>query len=64
MRKGVGRELVNDMMAFADELEIGRIEVTGNPDSLDFYRAVGFVVDYETPTELGTGLRMHLEVIV
>ena len=51
------------MMAFADELGIGRIEVTGNHDSLDFYRAVGFVVDYETPTEFGTGLRIHLEVI-
>jgi hypothetical protein len=36
--------------------------VTGNPHAVDFYRAVGFVEVGPVAVELGTGLRMCLDV--
>ena len=39
-----------------------RIEVTANPNALDFYEKTGFVTDHTTQTEFGPGLRMHLDL--
>jgi ribosomal protein S18 acetylase RimI-like enzyme len=62
MRRGVGRGLMLDAMEIARSLSASRIEVTANTHALDFYEKVGFVVDGVTETQLGVGLRMHLDL--
>jgi len=62
MRRGIGRALIGDAMAYARTSGMTRIEVDGNPHALEFYEAVGFVTDAEVRTELGTGYRLHLDV--
>src|SRR5262245_19351295 len=62
MSRGIGRQLVLDVISLARERGIERIEVTGNGHALDFYEEVGFIVDGPTATPLGEGLRMHLDV--
>src|SRR4051812_201812 len=61
-RRGAARQLVRRIVADAAAEGVVRIEVTANPHALDFYAAVGFVPDGQTDTELGSGLRMHLDV--
>ena len=62
VRRGVGRALVDDVLAFAGTTGAARVTVDANPHAQAFYGSVGFVVDGEAPTELGTGLRMHRDV--
>jgi GNAT superfamily N-acetyltransferase len=59
MRRGVGRALVDDVIA---SLPAGSppLEVTANPHALAFYRSVGFVDGDPVETQLGTGVRMRL----
>lgn len=62
MRQGVARALVIDAAATARSCGQARVEVTANSHALDFYKAVGFVIDGVTDTQFGSGLRMHLDV--
>jgi GNAT superfamily N-acetyltransferase len=61
-RRGAARQLVRRIVAEAGAEGVVRIEVTANPHALDFYEAVGFVADAPEDTELGSGLRMHLDL--
>jgi GNAT superfamily N-acetyltransferase len=63
MRRGIGRRLIIDATMVARSDGITRIDVTANPHALDFYTAVGFVLDGVIETQFGTGHRMHLDVI-
>jgi ribosomal protein S18 acetylase RimI-like enzyme len=62
MRRGVARALMQSIGARAPDEGVIRVEVTANEHALDFYRAVGFVIDGRADTEFGSGLRMHLDV--
>jgi GNAT superfamily N-acetyltransferase len=61
-RQGVARRLVEDAIGTVRASGQQRLWVTGNPHALAFYRAVGFVGDEQVSTELGAGLRLHLDV--
>jgi len=61
-RRGIGAELVADAASLARAEGATRIEVTGNPHASTFYARVGFERDGEVATELGPGIRMHLEL--
>ena len=61
-RRGVARHLVQQIGNAAREAGGRRLWVTGNPHALAFYLAVGFVQSDQVSTELGTGLRMSLEL--
>jgi GNAT superfamily N-acetyltransferase len=50
MGKGVGRDLVADVVAVARARRADRVNVTANRDALGFYERVGFVVDGEVET--------------
>lgn len=58
----MARLLLGDVQDGARSSGHRRVEVDANPHALAFYEAVGFVVVGDTSTELGAGLRMHLEV--
>lgn len=62
MRRGVARRLVADACVSARDSGCTRLEVTANPHAFDFYREVGFVGDATVVTELGSGLRLHIEL--
>jgi GNAT superfamily N-acetyltransferase len=62
MRQGVGRALMRDIATRARAGSVRRVDVTANPHALDFYRAVGFVVDGVEETRFGPASRMHLDV--
>jgi GNAT superfamily N-acetyltransferase len=62
MGQGVGRRLVADVVATARDGGAGRVEVTANPQALEFYERVGFVADAEVETRFGPAVRMHLDV--
>jgi GNAT superfamily N-acetyltransferase len=61
-RRGVARHLVQQLVQDARDNGHRRLWVTGNPHALAFYLAAGFVPDDEVDTELGTGLRMVLDL--
>ena len=61
-RRGLGATLVADAVDRARRSGAGRLEVTANPHASRFYVAVGFEPDGEVGTELGTGIRMHLDL--
>jgi GNAT superfamily N-acetyltransferase len=61
-RRGVARQLVLDIARAARGVGYQRLSVTGNPHALDFYRAAGFVEIDHVATELGAGLRLHLDL--
>jgi N-acetylglutamate synthase-like GNAT family acetyltransferase len=61
-RLGAARQLVRRIVAEAAADDVVRIDVTANPHARDFYDAVGFLADAPENTELGSGMRMHLEV--
>jgi GNAT superfamily N-acetyltransferase len=60
MRKGVGTQLVKELMATAHNRGIGRIEVTANPHAGAFYRSVGFAHDHDTETQFGPAPRLSV----
>lgn len=62
MRRGIGRTLVNDVLALARSRGCRRIEVTANPRALEFYLKMGFIDDGVEKTQFGPGLRMHVDV--
>src|SRR5262245_9059934 len=61
-RRGIARQLVRRIAENARDTAHRRLWVTGNPHALDFYVAVGFVHTDDVTTELGTGLRMCLDL--
>lgn len=61
-RRGVARSLVVDAVEALGESGHRRLWVVGNPQALAFYRAVGFIGGHTVATELGAGLRLHLDV--
>ena len=61
-RRGIARRLVLDVAGTARGGGHRCLWVTGNPHALDFYLAVGFVESGRVATELGSGLRMCLDL--
>lgn len=62
MRSGVGRALINAVVAAATEWGRKRIEVEANRNAVAFYGRVGFVEVEEVQLEFGTALRMVMSV--
>jgi len=62
VRRGIGRELVIDIVALAREQGFDRIEVTANPHAQSFYERTGFIADYEVETAFYPGQRMHRDL--
>ncbi|MGW5239285.1 GNAT family N-acetyltransferase [Monashia sp. NPDC004114] len=60
-RRGVARRLIEDAVQTVRTAGGRRLWVTGNPHASGFYAAVGFVGDEPVATELGPGLRLHLD---
>jgi putative acetyltransferase len=64
MRSGVGRALIDAVVAAATERGRNRIEVEANRSAVGFYGGVGFVAVEEVKLEFGTALRMVMSVPV
>ena len=62
LRAGVGRLLVEDLVALARQAGVTRVDVTANLRAVGFYERVGFVGTGEVPTLFGPALRMHLDL--
>jgi ribosomal protein S18 acetylase RimI-like enzyme len=63
MRRGIGRQLVRDVVEIAKARGIERVEVTANPQALSFYESLGFVSKGEAATMFGPAPRMELAVL-
>jgi GNAT superfamily N-acetyltransferase len=61
-RRGVARRLIDDAVQTLRVSGRHRLWVTGNPHASAFYAAVGFVGSERVATELGEGLRLHLDI--
>jgi GNAT superfamily N-acetyltransferase len=61
-RRGVAKRLIEDAAQTVHKSGRKRLRVTGNPHASAFYAAVGFVGSERVATELGPGLRLHLDV--
>ena len=62
MRRGVATALVLRVVDVVRSRGVSCLEVTANPQSLDFYRAVGFREIGTATTEFGTAPRMALVI--
>jgi GNAT superfamily N-acetyltransferase len=62
MRRGIGTDLILDVVETARHRGARRVEVTANDHALDFYTTAGFVRDGVIETRFGPGIRMHLDV--
>lgn len=60
MRRGVARQLIEDLRHRARDRGIGTITVTANPHADAFYTAVGFTHDGVAQTRFGPATRMRL----
>ena len=60
-RRGVARRLIEDAVQTVRKSGRERLWVVGNPHASAFYAAVGFVGCERVATELGPGLRLHLD---
>jgi GNAT superfamily N-acetyltransferase len=60
--RGIGATLVADAVSLARADGATRLEVSGNPHAARFYAGVGFERVGEVRTELGPGIRMHLDL--
>jgi GNAT superfamily N-acetyltransferase len=61
MRRGVGRALVEDVVAAARRRGVLRVTVTANEHALAFYERAGFVAQGVVQTTFGPAPRMVLE---
>jgi ribosomal protein S18 acetylase RimI-like enzyme len=61
-RRGIAQRLLLDAVEALRASGRRRFWVVGNPQALAYYRAVGFTGTESVPTELGAGLRLHLDV--
>jgi GNAT superfamily N-acetyltransferase len=62
MRRGIATALVLHIVDVLRGHGVSRLEVTANPNALDFYRAVGFRDIGVARTEFGTAPRMALMI--
>jgi GNAT superfamily N-acetyltransferase len=62
MRRGIGRQLVEDVARIARSNGARRIDVVANQQALEFYGRVGFVVVGEAQTRFGPAPRMSLSL--
>ena len=62
MGRGLGRALVDDIVAAAEGRGAQRVEVIANPHALGFYHKLGFVFDREVTTWFGTAPRLRLDL--
>ena len=62
MRRGVGRQLVLDVLSVAREEGANRVEVTANPHALGFYEKLGFFFVGTTETRFGPAARMQADI--
>jgi GNAT superfamily N-acetyltransferase len=62
-RRGVGRALVQDLVAIARGRGARRVEVTANQHANAFYTDAGFVTDHEVETMFGPAPRMYLDLM-
>jgi GNAT superfamily N-acetyltransferase len=60
MRRGMATALVERIAAALRARGVRRMEVTANPDALEFYESVGFVECGVAETEFGPAPRMEL----
>jgi GNAT superfamily N-acetyltransferase len=58
MRRGIATALVHRISDVLKARGVERIEVTANPDALEFYRSAGFVECGVAETEFGSAPRM------
>jgi GNAT superfamily N-acetyltransferase len=58
-RRGIGRALIDDVVANALQTGASSLEVTGNPRAVSFYKALGFGRRGVVPTRFGPGVRMQ-----
>jgi ribosomal protein S18 acetylase RimI-like enzyme len=61
-RRGVARALVDQIVSDARSDEVTRMNVIANEHARAFYAATGFVVVARVRTQLGVGIRMHLDI--
>ena len=61
-RHGAARQLIERIVDQAAAEGVDRIEVTGNPHAMSFYRAVGFTGTATVQTPLGAGIRLRLSI--
>ena len=61
-RRGIAHSLLRDAVQALRESGRRRLWVVGNPQALAFYTSVGFTGGESVATELGAGLRLHLDV--
>jgi GNAT superfamily N-acetyltransferase len=62
MGRGVGMELVRDLITLARARRVRLVEVTANPDAAGFYQKAGFAPAGEVATTLGPAPRLQLEL--
>ena len=60
-RRGVGRALVDDVVAQLSAEGLRFVAVTANPEALPFYHSVGFVADGVGNTPFGPAPRLRLQ---
>jgi GNAT superfamily N-acetyltransferase len=60
MGRGIGRELVADVVARSDGAR--RLDVIANPRAIGFYEKLGFQPGDTVQTRFGAALRMHLDL--
>ena len=58
MRRGIGNQLVFDVVETARRRGASRLEVTANPHALAFYEFAAFVFDRDVQTRFGPAPRM------
>lgn len=63
MTQGIGRALVQDVIAITRSRGVRRVEVTANQHAFIFYERVGFIFDHAVETRFGPAPRMHLDVM-
>ena len=61
-RRRVARSLVVDAVEACGGRGVAACGLSANPQALAVYRAVGFIGGDAVATELGAGLRLHLDV--
>ncbi len=64
MRSGVGRALIDAVVAAAITSRRTRIELGANRHAVPFYGRLGFIAVQEVQFEFGTALRMVMSVPV
>jgi GNAT superfamily N-acetyltransferase len=62
MRRGIGGELVADVLALARDAGVRRIAVVAEPHAVAFYERCGFTREGEVPTRFGPAVRMAADL--